>query len=165
MDARGPRDPPERVPSAITTRRCYCLAGVVTEGDLVTVDLAVDTDHSDFLDDGDAAQEPRLTREIGVVAVTSDGTGNARVSVGSLHLHLEPVRPMRKYDGYVALDLGNTTSTLVWLDATDVGHADRVEVLNVEGVRRAASIPTAIRFLKFDPPRRMTPTGWRQPSA
>ena len=72
---------------------------------------------------------------------------------------------MKKYDGYVALDLGNTNSTLVCLHANTHGHASDVEVVKVEHVAEPGPIPSAVFLTSFVPPPRKTPTTWNRPTA
>ncbi|MFO0957179.1 MAG: hypothetical protein U0800_06890 [Isosphaeraceae bacterium] len=144
--------PYDQVPAALARRRCKCLAAVVKADDKLTLDVEVDTNHPEFLEEAAEAGEDGINREVEVLAVPDAGLGGAaRPSVGSLHLHLEPASPMRRYDGYVALDLGNTNTTLVGLHAHAVGHAGDVDVINVEGRAGCPPVPSALRLTQFEP--------------
>ena len=111
------RIPRDRVPVALI-KRGHCLAKVVSPGDMIILEFELNTDEPHFLEDARASESGGLTREIEVLAVVAGGEeGPPRIQVGALHVHLEPAAPMRKYNGFVALDLGNTSTTLVCMHA------------------------------------------------
>ena len=142
-----------RLPAALSKRRSHCLAAEVNLGEVLTLDFAINTDDPDFLDAFAAESgDGGMTREIELHSfrLRATGAGQVQEGVGSLHIHLEPAEPMRKYDGYVALDLGNTNSSLVALHANDLGHASDVEVISLDPDVEYAPIPTAVRLVRFD---------------
>ena len=145
--------PRDRVPAALLKRRSNCLAKVVSPGDVLTLEFMVNTDEPHFLEEVGAGETGGLTREIEVLAVASSGDERPpRIQVSALHVHLEPATPMQKYNGYVALDLGNTNSTLVCLHAHELGHASDIELVNVEQTADRSPIPSAVRLTEYEPP-------------
>lgn len=143
--------PYDQVPAALARRRSKCLAAVVRADDKLLLDVEIDTNHPEFLEEA-ADVVDGINREIEVLAVP-DARQNVSAfpTVDAIHLHLEPAEPMRRYDGYVALDLGNTNTTLVSLHAHAVGHAADVDVINVEGRAGSPPVPSALRLTKFEP--------------
>ena len=57
---------------------------------------------------------------------------------------------MKEYDGYVAVNLGNTNSTIVQLRHHDPGHARDVKVLNVEQKLDPARSPPRSGSRRFE---------------
>jgi hypothetical protein len=145
------RIPKDRIPAALLKRRCNCLARVVSPGDMITLEFLINTNDPHFLEEAGTGEAGGTTREIEVLAVAAGEGGSPRIQVGALHVHLEPAAPMVKYDGYVALDLGNTNSTLVCLHAENEGHAWDVDLINVEQTLDPSPIPSAVRLTEFEP--------------
>jgi len=142
--------PQERVPAVLLKGRSHCRALVVGPQDKIALEARINTDDLDFLEEASETEGSTLTQEIEVLAVSpATDSGPPRVEVGALHLHLEPAAPMRKYDGYVALDLGNTNSTIVHLQALGEGHARDIKIPKVEPTDDPGPIPTAVRVTRL----------------
>ncbi len=141
----------ERLPAGLERGRCHCLARIVRPDDTIALKFTIDTDATDFIDEAADLDSGGVTREIEVLAVATDGVVT-REEVEVIYLYLDPSEPMRTFDGYAALDLGNTNSTLVCLDARLDGNADQVEVVNVEKAKDPAPVPSAVRITRFEPP-------------
>ncbi len=86
----------------------------VARADPVVLTVAVDTDDVLFLkavkDEQDRGNARELRIPIGVMAFAGSDSEEGRIQ-----LILAPVQPVPAYPGYVALDVGNTASTLVCL--------------------------------------------------
>ena len=154
--------PEARIPSALQKHRSHCRALAVRHDDQVTLEIRVNTDDPDFGVDAGESEDSGLNREIEILAVAPPIGGAPRIEVAALHLHLEPADSMRRYDGYVAIDLGNTNSTIVNLRALGEGRARDIEVLKVEQTDDPGPIPTAVRIIGFAPPPEDEPEGMEQ---
>jgi hypothetical protein len=142
--------PRERVPREYQRQRV--LIAEVSRRDVITLDFIIDTNDSDFLSEAGTA-DGVLTREIEVVAAGAvDTDPTPGIAVSTLHISMEPARRMEKYQGCVALDLGNTSSTLVCLDNdAAVNGVAGVEVVNAERKGYAGPVLSAVRINRFAP--------------
>ncbi len=142
--------PTDAIPAAILKRRNHLLIADVAPGDVISLEFMVDTDAVQFLDDADDAEVAgqAFVREIEVYAIPDAPSAPAH---GVIYLALAPARMMARYDGYVALDLGNTNSTLVCLAASGHSSADDIEVVRVELGTDAKPVASAVRILRFSP--------------
>ena len=107
-----------RIPSAIEKGRSHILFAEVKSDDVLVIDFEVDTNNQDFLREASQLNGQDLIKQIEVQVVARDESGKSRDDAGVIDVHLTPARAMERYDGYVASDLGNTSSTLVCLDAS-----------------------------------------------
>lgn len=131
----------------------HFLIGEVAGEAQVTLTLSIDTDSPAYLRyaaelkqaeqarAGEAAALPSDPRLI-VTAYARERGGQA-VSQRPIRVLLTPARPMEPYGGYVALDLGNTTTTLASLDRKR-DHANDIVINNPEGSRK-----TGVRLLAY----------------
>jgi hypothetical protein len=143
----------ERIPSSLQRARAHCLAAEVSDEDEITLTFQIDTDSPEFLEDAARRAPGRFILKVEVWAVAAtDDTGGGLERTGVLHVHLEPATRMERYDGSVAVDLGNTNSTLVCLASCAQGHASDVEVVNVDKTKTPGPILSALLVQKFEPP-------------
>src|SRR5207248_11488795 len=93
------------------------------------LDIVIDTDHRTFRErQRTLIGDDPLRLEVGLVLLNK-----TQYDLGKLELLLEPVAEPHRYHGYVALDLGNTASTLVGLPAQS-HRVEDIDVLNAEAV-------------------------------
>jgi molecular chaperone DnaK (HSP70) len=157
----------DAIPAAIRRGQSHVLVADVGPNAIVTLEIEIDTDAVEFLDASDDAFDSSrpLVREIEVYAVPNRP---APTTHGVIYLTLEPARPMSRYKGYAALDLGNTNSTLVGLPAGGQTGARDVEVVKVERTADSGPVASAVRILRFAPnedPARMDEAIWQIGSA
>lgn len=114
----------------------------VIRNDPITLEISIDTDSRHFLDavKNEARvldHRPELDREL-VVRVTffafDARSGTLLSEKGDLVLTLRPLRPLPPYEGHVALDLGNTSSSIVCLPR-GYDSTRYLRVLRAEGER------------------------------
>jgi hypothetical protein len=75
----------------------------------------------------------------------------------TLTVNLMPAQVMPRLEGFVALDLGNTNSTLVLMEK-DTDEVHDIKVVNVEGGDAGAPVETAVELVAY--PRRKAPGGY-----
>ena len=154
--------PAEVIPAEVLKRRCQVLSADLEQGP-IALHFGVDTDAVEFLDAADDAEDEErpLVLQIEVYAIPD---APAPAAHGVIYLTLDPARAMEEFEGCVALDLGNTNSTLVCLGQGGRKGARDVQVVQVDREGKGAvPIPTAIRVVEFQPspnPERMDRGTW-----
>jgi hypothetical protein len=128
----------------------HFLAAVVGVNTELQLELVIDTDHRAFREaaKGLMPNEP-LRLKVGLVLLNK-----AQFDLGNLELVLEPVAEPRRYQGFVALDLGNTATTLASLKESS-NRVEDVDVLNAEAVpgrveKSARPVETRLRLDAID---------------
>lgn len=121
----------------------------------VELEFRLNTDAPGFIRENPTNDKSGITKQIRVVAYTLSGNGPGDSQ--TLQLQIVPAGDMEEYQGIVALDLGNTNSTLVCMSSRD----KRMEVVDVElgrAAHRAQHVLSALRIRKTLPDEPPTPT-------
>lgn len=111
--------------------------GVVSPSATLVLKFSINTDHERFLARTSRLPENAWTLKLQVrcwpkTATPADGrSGGGPVHPQEFEVHLKPVTDMPRCDGFVAIDFGNTNSTIVCVDA-DAETVDGVQVLNAD---------------------------------
>jgi hypothetical protein len=143
--------PRDNIPAQLLREgRSRVLSARVARGARVTLEIGVDTDHQTLLEDSKEAAGT-LVKKVEALAVAGGdpGAGGPASDSDTLYLHLRPATRKAKYDGFVALDLGNTNSTLVCLPAHSSRGSRGVDVVRLEHGGEGRPIPTAVRIRSF----------------
>lgn len=121
-----------------------CLYAPLRQDSEVTLEFTLDTDHPAFVAANPEGSDSGVEVVLDVVAYPPDDEAPGDATL--IHLRIRPARLMERYPGLVALDLGNTNSTLVCLDPEE-----QIEVVDVELGRHAYEpkpCPSALRILE-----------------
>lgn len=139
----------------------------IEEVPLQSLDLVVDvdTDHAAVVKTvedltGAAAARgagpgrvPQAKIEMRVDVVVVDDNGEVAMSQATIDILLLPMRKMPEYAGYLALDFGNTSTTLV---VSDTSRRDQFDLVPADVLRKttepAAPVQTALGIWKIEPP-------------
>ncbi len=190
---------PENIPQDIRTGKQHVLVAEVSPTDVVGFSYTVDTDHKDFVRDGNLGpgresvigQVIRRTGDsliitlqlYGYALVQMDEEGATPNDVGryqrspaaqqptrtsprsarfkrleavrDIEISVSPAKKLEAFEGFVALDLGTTSSTLACLRGRAARPED-IEVVQVEGPHQGQEVPTAVRIQEY-----VQPTGIR----
>jgi len=163
-------DPNHVAPAKFLQSHSYQVASVSREAP-ITMSIRIDTDHEGFRQ-AVLAQEGAVEREefllpVSVMFFDAKHLGVYFNQEGTLTLSLKPARAIPAYDGFAALDLGNTASTLVGLSLSDafyrtsairLVHADAPRGEWRQHVDPVVSHVRIDRFRSFEPP----PPGMRR---
>jgi len=107
----------------------YCwLGGVIERGTPLQISVTVDTDDRkfcEFADNADRHDNNSVKLSVGVIYVAE---GDA-MDEAELLLELQPATDPPKYEGFVALDLGNSSSALAYLAVEHRNRSNMVQVL------------------------------------
>jgi molecular chaperone DnaK (HSP70) len=129
-------------------------AAVLDREAKVLFDVEIDTDHPGFKQDAENSGDESLTCAIKYLAIgclsRGGNTGSARFEQGTISVVMTPAKRMPRDDGYLAIDLGNTSSTLVRIELGHT-HVQDVRVIEFghEG-ERTETIPSALRIVGFE---------------
>ncbi|HEV3145076.1 MAG TPA: hypothetical protein VGZ47_14395 [Gemmataceae bacterium] len=106
----------------------------------ITLTVRIDTDHEGFrqavLDQEGAEQRKEFLQNVEVMFFDAKLLGTYFNQQGVISISVKPANPVPAFDGFAALDLGNTSSTLVALSLSNAFYkTDAIQIVNADAPR------------------------------
>lgn len=106
----------------------------------ITLNVRIDTDHEGFrqavLNQEGSQEREEFLQTIQVRFFDAKQLGVYLDQEGAVTLILKPAKPVPAYDGFAAIDLGNTSSTMVGLSMSEAFYrTNRIRIVNADAIR------------------------------
>src|SRR5262245_57980565 len=106
----------------------------------ITLTVRIDTDHEGFrqavLAQPGAEQSEEFRQTVEVMFFDAKHLGTYFNQQGVISISMKPAKPVPAFDGFTALDLGNTSSTLVALSLSNAFYrTDAIQIVNADAPR------------------------------
>ncbi len=132
-------DPDHVAPPSFLQLQAFQTACVSRDGP-ITVSVRINTDHDGFrqaiLAQDGAIEREEFLQPVQVRFFDAKSLGVYLDQEGALTLALKPAKPVPPFDGFAAIDLGNTSSTMVGLSLSQAFYkTGNIRVVNADAAR------------------------------